>query len=188
MADLVTTTSAPALAHTQLTGAAGEAMAQVHLLMRGWIAGNMNASVRNNAGFDLIAAKRNRKITIAVKTIGHRQHNLHWSVPANIPCVPTTLFRGETRPDFLMVVWFDGGVQAPTQHRVFLIPSSVADYDVLAAYKDYLKHPNKNGAPRHPTGHISIGFSGKNNATNITNEFAVKWQCYENNWAALEMT
>lgn len=49
-AETLKPTEISCISQTQLTGAADEAMAQVHLLMRGWVAGNINASVRNNAG------------------------------------------------------------------------------------------------------------------------------------------
>jgi hypothetical protein len=175
-----------AKALTQLTGAAGEAMAQVHLLARGWIAGNINASVRNNAGFDLTATKAGRTITIAVKGIGRGQHNIQWSGPKGETTTLQTLFRGETQPDFVVVIWFIGTSANPTLHRAFVIPTAVVDHDVLEAHRHWFTFPRKDGAARKQSGHIAIGLMGKDSTTNITNNFAEKWAVYEDAWRSLE--
>ena len=135
-------------ARTQLTGAAGEAMAQVHLLMRGWIAGNINASVRNNAGFDLTATKAGRTVTIAVKAIGRGQSNVHWAGRKGDTVSTLTLFRGETRPDFVTFIWFVGSDQEPTKHRAFVVPTDVVDRDVLDAHRHWFKFPRRDGGER----------------------------------------
>ena len=164
---------------TQLTGAAGEAMAQVHLLMRGWIAGNINASVRNNAGFDLTATKGVRTVYIAVKAIG-RGHKAQFRRPKKGK--QDTLFAGGTYPDFVVFVWFIGKKEKPTEHRCFIVPTSVVDHDVLKADRHWFAHPRRDGEKRAETGTVSIGFLGNDTAGNIASNFAHKWKEYEDAW------
>lgn len=169
----------------QLTGAAGEAMAQVHLLMRGWVAGNINASVRNNAGFDLTATKAGRTITIAVKAIG-RGHQAQWGRPKGPLTGTTSLFRGETRPDFVVFIWFTQEDADPVRHRAFVVPADVVDRDVLGAHRHWLAHPRRDGGPRTEGGIIGIGFLGRDTEGNIASGFAEKWKGYEDAWDILE--
>ena len=169
----------------QLTGAAGEAMAKVHLLMRGWGAGNINASVRNNAGFDLTATKAGRTVTIAVKAIG-RGHQAQWGRPKGRLAGTTSLFRGETRPDFVVFVWFTGDGVDPVRHRAFVVPADVVGRDVLAAHRHWLAHPRRDGSPRNESGIIGIGFLGRDTEGNIASGFAQKWAEYEDAWDILQ--
>lgn len=181
-------TSTPKKALTQLTGAAGEAMAQVHLLMRGWIAGNINGSVRNNAGFDLTATKAGRTVTIAVKAVGRGQHNVHWAGPKDQTTSMTTLFKGNSRPDVMVLIWFIGTETDPVTHRAFVVPTDVVDRDVLEVHRHWLSFPKLDGTPRIDSGHISVGLKGANSATNLTNVFAERWAEYEGErgWELLE--
>ncbi len=173
---------------TYLTGAAGEGMAQVHLLMRGWVAANVNASIRNNAGFDLTATKADRTVTIAVKSIGRGQTNAQWGRPKTNSSGKDTLFAGNTYPNFVVFIWFIGADDAPTEHRVFIVPTDIVDRDVLAAHYHWHSHKRRDGAPRADTGAVSIGFKGNDTAGNISSNFAQKWHSYENAWGLLEAT
>ena len=172
--------------HSQLTGAAGEALAQAHLLVRGWIAGNINASVKNNAGFDLTATKDGHTLTIAVKTIGRGSTQAQWSGTPGKTASAETIFRGETRPDFVVFVWFVGDGSDPMEHRVFVVPAGVVDRDVLRAHRHWFQFPKRDGGERKQGGHIAIGFLGRDTETNIANGFAEKWQKYEGAWGLLE--
>ena len=88
----------------QAIGSAGELIVQARLLVRGWMAANVNTGGMMHApAIDLLAMKGSRKIALAVKTTGHRATSAQWSVSS-----PdwTTLFKGDTRPDFMVSVWF----------------------------------------------------------------------------------
>ena len=172
-----------------LTGAAGEAMAQVHLLMRGWVAANVNASVRNNAGFDLTATKDGRTVTIAVKAIGRGQRQAQWGRPRQGKSGKRTLFAGDNYPHFVVFIWFTSKKDAKeklTEHRCFIVPTDVVDRDVIAADDHYLKHPRRDDGERAKTGTVIIDFLGDEKPSNIIYGFAHKWQKYEDAWDLLE--
>ena len=54
----------------QLVGAFGEKAVEAELLRRGWIPANVNATVKNAAGFDIYAVKQNRTVHLRVKACG----------------------------------------------------------------------------------------------------------------------
>ena len=54
----------------QAVGAYGEKSVEAELLRRGWIAANVNASIKNAADFDIFALKKHRAVQIRVKTCG----------------------------------------------------------------------------------------------------------------------
>lgn len=54
----------------QLVGAYGERVVEAELLRRGWLASNVNASIKNAADFDVFAMKGSRIVQLRVKTCG----------------------------------------------------------------------------------------------------------------------
>src|SRR5882762_10789622 len=58
------------MAKHQLVGAFGERAIEAELLRRGWVAVNVNASVKNAADFDIFALINGRTIQVRVKTCG----------------------------------------------------------------------------------------------------------------------
>jgi hypothetical protein len=54
----------------QAVGAFDEKAVEAELLRRGWIASNVNASIKNAADFDIFALKGARIVRIRVKTCG----------------------------------------------------------------------------------------------------------------------
>ena len=98
-------------------GAAGELVAQAALLLRGWVTGNVNSGGMMNApAVDLVAMKGGVHVRIAVKTSGP-SGAMQWS------CKPgwQTLFKGETRPDFMIFIWFHHK-QNCDAFRMFMVP------------------------------------------------------------------
>jgi len=97
-----------------------------------------------------------------------------------------TLFRGETRPDVVVFIWFTGTADDPTTHRAFVVPADVVDRDVIGAYRHWLAHPRRDGGARADTGIVGIGFLGRDTEGNIASGFAEKWAHFENAWVLLE--
>jgi hypothetical protein len=88
---------------TQGVGSAGEHIVQARLLVREWIVGNVNSGGMMNApAIDLFAAKGPRNIRIAVKTTGSSSDAIQWGVRED--WATTSLFKGGTRPDFVIFV------------------------------------------------------------------------------------
>ena len=68
------------MSRSQATGSAGELVVQASLLLRGWIAGNVNSGGMMNApAVDIVAMKNKRNIRIAVKASGATGNSVQWS-------------------------------------------------------------------------------------------------------------
>jgi hypothetical protein len=174
------------LEHTptsQAVGAAGELIAQARLLMREWIVGNVNSGGMMNApAVDLLAAKGNRMISIAVKCTGRGGTSVQWS---RKPGAWTSLFKGDTRPEFVVFVWFTSR-SAPDACRIFVVPAPLVDEDVCAAHTHWHAHTKRDGSARRDTGHVAIKWDGSPTEGNISSGFAVKWREYEDAWHLLD--
>jgi hypothetical protein len=164
-------------------GAAGELVAQAALLMRGWVAGNVNSGGMMNApAVDLVAVKGDVNIRIAAKACGP-SGSLQWSQKPGW----TTLFKGDARPDYMIVVWFHDAANYDV-HRTFIVPADVVDKAVLASHTLWHSLPRRDGQPRKLTNHVMIRMNGKDKeAIGVGgNNFAEKWKQYEGNWDQLE--
>jgi hypothetical protein len=169
------------MAISQSVGAAGELIAQARLLMRGWIVGNVNSGGMMNApAVDLLAAKGDRKISIAVKCTGSGGTSVQWR---KIPGEWTSLFKGGTRPDFVVFVWFTSRSD-PDECRLFVVPADVVDAEVRASHTHWHTYTKRDGSAK-DTGHVAIRWDGQPTDTNISSGFAVKWAQYENAWHLL---
>jgi hypothetical protein len=167
----------------QAVGAAGELVAQAALLLRGWVTGNVNSGGMMNApAVDLVAMKGSTNVRIAVKTSGP-SGSMQWSAKPGW----TTLFKGETRPDYMIFVWFNDTAN-PDAHRMFIVPAEVVDQSVRRSHELWHSLPRRDGQPRKLTDHVMIRMNGKDNeATGVGgNNFAGKWQRYENAWHQLD--
>jgi hypothetical protein len=166
----------------QSTGAAGELVVQARLIVRGWTTGNVNTGGMMNApAIDLFAAKQNKTIKIAVKATGHGQSSVQWNKKPGT----TTLFKGDVHPDFVIFAWFSD-IHNLDQCRIFVVPASVVDQDVMASHEHWHSYKKRDGMPRKDSGHVSVNWDGNDTATNISHGFAVKWKKYEEAWHLLE--
>jgi hypothetical protein len=169
---------------SQAIGAAGELIVQARLLVREWVTGNVNTGGMKNApAIDIFAMKGKRRVAIAVKATGYGGSNVQWSMPLNW----TTLFKGDTRPDFVVFVWFTDNNRLD-DCRIFVVPARVVDRAVLKAHKHWHRFARRDGLPRKNTGHVSIGWLGKDTEKNISTSFATKWNKYEEAWHLLDRT
>jgi hypothetical protein len=143
----------------QAIGAAGELIVQAKLLLRGWTAGNVNTGGMMNApAIDLFAAKGSRTLRIAVKTTGHSNANVQWSVPTNW----TTLFKGQERPDFVIFVWFTNPDKVD-ECRVFIVPADEVDETVKKGHEEWHRFLRRDGKPRKYSNHAAITWTGNPN-------------------------
>jgi hypothetical protein len=151
-------------------------------MVRGWIVGNVNVGGMMNApSVDLLAAKGERTIRLAVKATGFNSTDVQWSAEFGW----TTLFKGETHPNYVIFIWFNKNADRDSC-RVFIVPADIVDRDVRRAHEYWHKHPKRDGSPRKRGGHVSISWGGKDTAGNISRGFQEKWKQYEDNWDQLE--
>jgi hypothetical protein len=167
---------------SQAVGSAGELVAQTRLLLRDWLVGNVNTGGMKNApAIDLLAVKSNHSRRLAVKATGHSSSDVQWNAPYGW----STLFKGDTRPDFVVFVWFDDKSNLDSC-RVFVVPAKIVDRDVRKTHEHWHARPRRDGSPHKKGGHISISWKGNDTAGNISRDFKTKWSRYEDNWAQLE--
>jgi hypothetical protein len=154
------------------------------LLVRGWIVGNVNSGGMMNApAVDLFAAKGPQNIRIAVKTTGSSSDTAQWSVKQD--WATTSLFKGDTKPDFVAFVWFTSR-KNPDACRTFVVPASVVEDTLREGNEHWHRYPKRDGTPRKRSRHTALRWMGKDTETNIGHGFAEKWAKYEDAWDLLE--
>jgi hypothetical protein len=116
-----------------------------------------------------------------VKATGQNSNDVQWNAPFGW----TTLFKGETRPDFVIFVWFNDKDDIDSC-RVFVVPAKVVDSAVKKSHEHWHNHPRRDGTPRAKGNHVSISWVGQDTAGNISYKFQTKWKKYEENWDQLE--
>jgi hypothetical protein len=169
---------------TQAVGSAGEHIVQARLLVREWIVGNVNSGGMMNApAVDLFAAKGRKNIRIAVKTTGSSSDTVQWSV--NEDWATNSLFKGDTKPDFVVFVWFTSR-EDPDACRTFVVPAGVVEAALRESHKHWHRYPKRDGTPRTRSRHTAICWLGKDTETSIGHGFAEKWADYEDAWRLLE--
>jgi len=131
---------------TQAVGSAGEHIVQARLLVREWIVGNVNSGGMMNApAIDLFAAKGPLNIRIAVKTTGSSSDTVQWGVKED--WAETSLFKGGTKPDFVVFVWFPSP-EDPDVCRTFVVPASVVEAALRKSHEHWHRYPRRDGMPR----------------------------------------
>jgi hypothetical protein len=151
----------------QSLGSAGELLAQAALLRRGWTTANVNSGGMMNApAIDLVAMKGQRNIRIAVKSSGARGA-MQWGVKDDWQ----SLFKGETHPHFVFIVWFNGTAN-PDAYRLFIVPAEVADRAAKEAHSFYHSHKTKKGETRKGVNRVVMFFEGNDSERSISRGFA----------------
>lgn len=135
----------------------------------------------NAPAVDLVAMKGRRNVRIAVKTSGPSGNSAQWTAKHGWK----SLFKGKTRPDFAIFVWFCDRDRLDA-YRVFVVPANIVDRDVLRTYKFWHSHKRRDGKPRKQGGHVAIRWVGKDTDGNKSSNFAHKWRRFENGWPLLE--
>jgi hypothetical protein len=165
-------------------GSAGELIVQARLLVRGWHVGNVNTGGMMNArAIDLLAMKGPRKVAIAVKTTGSGGTNAQWGVKEDW-ATTGSLFKGDTKPDFVVFVWFTSR-DDPDACRMFVVPADVVEAALRAGHEHWHRYPKRDGTPRKLSRHTALSWTGQDTETNIGRGYAEKWAKYENAWGSL---
>ena len=96
--------------------------------------------MKNAPAIDLLAAKSNRTIKIAVKTTGHNSNDVQWNAKFGWD----TLLKGDVRPDFVIFIWFvsKGDLDAC---RTFVVPADVVDRDVKQQHEYWHANLKRDG-------------------------------------------
>jgi len=160
------------MAKHQLVGAFGERSVEAELLRRGWVAANVNASVKNAADFDIFALKNGRTIQVRVKTCGPGVTGFQFNFPPNLPIS----LDGIGRSDFTILVRMD---KTREGDKFFVMPTAQLRKEVAARQKAYLSIPTRQGQKRKDTGHWTLHFRG---GTGIDEN----WKKYLEAWNLLE--
>lgn len=169
------------MAASQAIGSAGELIVQARLLVRGWIAGNVNSGgMRNAPAIDLVAMKGRRTCRIAVKSTGHGGTSVQWNLKPGW----TTLFKGQELPNFVIFVWFHNR-KLLDDCKIFVVPAKRVNRDVLKSHLFWHSHKRRDGLARKNTGHVAIWWTGNDTPKSLSRGYARKWKIYEDNWAQL---
>jgi hypothetical protein len=156
----------------QLVGAFGERAVEAELLRRGWIAANVNGSVKNSADFDIFALKNGRTIQVRVKTCNPDSEGFQFGFPPNAP-IPMD---GIADSDFTILVRM-GKTRATD--KFYIMPTIQLRKEVAERQRSYLSVPTRKGPARKDTGHWTLHF---HRATNIDEN----WGKYLEVWELLE--
>lgn len=97
----------------------------------------------------------------------------------------TSLFKGDTKPDFVIFVWFTSPKDLDAC-RTFVVPADVVEAALRKSHDHWHRYPKRDGTPRKRSRHTAICWLGKDTDTNIGHGFAEKWAGYENAWGLLE--
>jgi hypothetical protein len=135
----------------QLVGAFGERAVEAELLRRGWMAVNVNASVKNSADFDIFALRNGRTVQVRVKTCNPDAEGFQYSFPPNAP-IPTA---GITESDFTVLVRMG---KERGHDTFYVMPTAQLRQEVSERQKAYLSVPTRKGSPRKDTGQWALHF------------------------------
>lgn len=160
----------------QLVGAYGEKVVEAHLLRRGWLASNVNASIKNAADFDIFALKEKRTIQVRVKSCGPGIRAFQFGFRS------AAAIAGEFGESDFTVLISMGRTLA--EDECFVVPTAEVRAAIIAHKQFYLAQLRKDGAPRKDTGHWSLHLSGP--AARPNQGWAEKWAKYRDGWEQLE--
>jgi hypothetical protein len=163
----------------QLTGAFGEWSVVAELLRRGWNPANVNQTIRNNKGVDILAIKGDRKISISVKTHGPSQRK--WQVSGFLPGKEIQV-PPPNNVDFMIFVSMG---RSRSEDAFYILPLHKAMQEV----NDRRQNVMKRVPPPKDIGHWSIMLDSPKNFGlhgRPGEGLAVKWKPYLNKWDSLE--
>jgi hypothetical protein len=104
----------------------------------------------NAPAVDLVAMRGTTNVRIAVKTSG-LSGNMQWTQKPGW----TTLFKGDTRPDFVFFVWFSDKTRCDA-YRLFIVPTDVVDRAALQSHNLWHSLPRRDGKPRKLAPHCML--------------------------------
>jgi hypothetical protein len=150
------------------------------LLRRGWIASNVNASIRNAADFDIFALKSGRTVHLRVKTCGPRMNAFQFGFRAE-QTIATGNFGAS---DFTVLVAMGDTREAD---EFYVIPTQVLRKTISDYREFYLAQQKRDGGRRKDTGHWTLNLRELRSGEDRPNYgLRKKWEQYRNNWSSLE--
>jgi len=165
----------------QAVGAYGEKAVEAELLRHGWIASNVNASIKNAVDFDIFALKKNRSVQLRVKTCGPNIDAFQFGGFQPAQDIGTDeISEGE----FMILVRM--GVTRQDDH-FYIIPTRIIRETLSAYRKAYLGQAKRDGGARKDVGHWTLFLKElRSGEDRINFGLARKWETYRDNWGVLE--
>lgn len=164
----------------QAVGAYGEKAVEAELLRRGWIATNVNASIKNAADFDIFALKKRRAVQLRVKTCGPGTKEFQFSFRSTREIVVNHL----SKSDFTVLVGMG------TDRRgdfFFIVPTRIVREVIDKHRATYLAQRKRDGGQRKDTGQWALRMDDLRSGEERANYgLARKWEKYKDNWSVLE--
>ena len=164
----------------QLVGAFGERAVEAELLRHGWLAVNVNSSVKNAADFDIFALKNNRTIQVRVKTCGDDVEGFQFTFKPG-QSIPQT---GIADSDFTVLVRMG---KSRASDNFYVLPTIEVRKEIAARQRDYLAPLTKKGMPRKDNGHWTLRFAGRKDGRQEGGYgIQERWQKYLDAWILLD--
>lgn len=165
---------------SQAIGRMGELVVELELIARGWIVGNFNSSTSNAPGWDLFAAQEGRSLKIRVKAKRPKTDCFRWSTKADGRVLLG--LEQDAKDDIVAAVSFT----EVGAYDIYLIPAASVEADLRQNHLDYLSTPKVDGSPKKDSNQRNIFM---NNRTDLPGHgYAIKWECYKNDWNSIEAT
>jgi hypothetical protein len=174
----ITKSASERLVTARAAGAFGEWAVVVELLRRGWMPSNVNQTVKNNDGVDVLAQKGARFISLSVKT--RRSHVMHWQIG------------GFTRGEEIQSLQYNSSAftilvgmgEKRLEDQFYVVPSHIVRDECASIRKEVRSTLTRKGTVKIDIGHYNLilrPMSGKRYGN-----LEERWKCYLDNWQSLE--
>jgi hypothetical protein len=173
----ITPSATDRLVTARAAGAFGEWAVVVELLRRGWIPANVNQTVKNNDGFDILAQKGNRRVSLSVKT--RRSHVAHFQIGGFSPGVEIQSLP-YSDSDFTILV---GMAEKRAADQFYVVPSHRVREECQLVRQVYLSTLKRSGQKKKDIGHYNLVLADVGKRYGNLEE---RWKRYFDNWQSLE--
>ncbi|ROP83945.1 hypothetical protein EDC65_3287 [Stella humosa] len=160
----------------QAVGAYGEKVAEAELLRHGWVPANVNASIRNNADYDIFAQKGSQVMLVRVKTCGPGQDAFQFSFP-----VGRDIAIEHLHPNDVTILIRMGGRRQDDQ--CYAMPTATLWSFIELHRASYLNRLTRDGKPLVDTGQWTLRLPARRDGVDRPNYgFEDKLRAYLDNW------
>lgn len=164
-------------ASARAAGAFGEWAVVVELLRRGWIPANVNQTVKNNDGFDILARKGSRTVSLSVKT--RRPHVGHFQIGGFRPGVELQPLPYDNSEFTILVSMAD----KRGDDCFYVVPSHVVRAECILRQREHRERPT----PSREIGKWNLILADRRDGQQRGGVgMAKKWASYRENWKSLE--
>jgi hypothetical protein len=168
----------------QSAGAFGEWAVVVELLRRGWTPANVNQTVKNNKGVDILAQKGNRSVSLSVKT--RRPNAPHWQIGGFIRGDHIQLLP-ENDSAFTILV---GMAVSREDDEFYVVPSHSVREECQLVQEIYMATLTRAGHRRIDIGHWNLISAPVNCEVSANGKrygnLKERWKNHLDNWQSLE--